>query len=983
MDANPTPDRELLPQSFAHPLAMLAMAILPQAALAWLNLADLQRLAETLNPGQMRELTILAVSQLGLLLAGLTLALTFLRRRRDIPLAWMPAWLAATVGYAVMGSIMGGQIVDANTGFWLAGAEGLGLRQAMLVLPGAFLAGLRLACAPLRILGGRDFGTSLAVMVGIPVGWYVLFTMLTSTWRWMPSATAIVLLLTLLTLLSVLAAMRVMALAARTARNWKPLTGTLFRFIWRLAIGLLGPLGGLCLNAEIPFPFDFQAPILYTLAALNGLLLIMPEPRRPLARHALWFARAALFPYAMYFFVVFLPFTAFFLPALPFFAAGLLILVPTGLFLTQGAILWDGLGERVAALGRGRTAVGLCLALALLPAGFLAQAAWHRTVLHQALDYVYPAEGTVPTSFPGNRLALRGVLDNLARSKAESPIPFLSGWYDAQVFDGLMLPDAKLKDLYRVFFAAEPPELPADQRGLFFMRGGARRNWDSWGMGSPPPATAQLARVDWQETPDKGFRRIQADVHLRNPDDAQVEFATTIRLPPGALITGFWLYIGEDKVPGVIFERKTALWVYRTIRDRTRRDPGILVYHDDGTVEFRVFPLEARQDRRAVIEFGVPDAVAGEVAIGGEVHTLAPVRRNGIQVIRREGLGIRVVAGPEVPLPRLRRRPSVSIVADTSRPDAWEGWLRQAVGAARAIDGVEQVHVLLATPQGVRHLERLAATEDAVLAAARTAVVPPQAGFFRDRLVRLALLAHLGPGPEGDHPGSGQALSRPLVLLATSGEDGVAAEEHPARLLHLIPDAAVLSPGEVPPEAPEVILLRAAGLTLAAAPGDGGWQQCFPHVPHDAAVEVYDPAVDAFTPLPETSLLPPPGGVMAEATDLWLDQACADTGLCPPNMSLAERVAASRGHGVMLTATSYIVVEQDLHWQALKELEAARLAGHQAFEPVDTPEPPAWTLLLTLAAWLAWRRLRRDRPRRHDMSSVICHRGSGQPGQVP
>lgn len=934
--------RELLPPAFAHPLVMLVTAIVPQLLLLWLNIADATRLSGLLEPGPKRELLVLTVSQFGLLIAGLAICLPALLWRRDVRLAWMPAWLAGSVGFAIAGMQLADRIVDANATFWLSGTDALGLRQAILVMPSAFLAGLRLACARLNLSAGRDITVSLAVMAGIPAGWYLCFTLLSSSWRGAPSETAMVVLFTLLTILVMLGLMRVTALVVR---RWCPQPRSAARTGWLLVLGLLAPLGGLVLNAEIPFPFDFQNPVFYPLAVLNGLLLLLPEPQRPSARHALGLARAALFPYVIYFFVIFLPFTPFFLPALLFFGAGLLILAPTALFLVQGAVLMEHLREHAAGHGRLRAGASFLLALALLPGAFLARTAWHRATLHEALDYVYPGENAPPAAFTGNRFALRAVLDNVARARAESTIPFLSNVYNARVFDGLVLPEAKLRDLYRVFFNEEPPTFAGSSNEWGFASDGGRRRGRGWRMGTPPPVTGKLENVEWTEVQDTGFRRIGARVALHNPNNWQVEFADTIRLPPGALVTGFWLYIGEERVPGVIFEKKTALWVYETIRDRTRRDPGILVYQPDGTINFRVFPLEANQHRQVELEFSVPDAVAGTVSIGAQAHELTPARRNGIQVIRADSGGLRVVAGPDAPLPRFKRAADVHLLVDPGSVKGWETDLRQAVARARNELQAQNLRVRL----GSHDLGSLPADENAVLAAARAAPPPAPGGFFRDRLVRQALWSSLAEN----------ASARPVVLLVSPGTGGVGAEEHPERLFHLAPDAVVQSATNTIPAAPEVVLLRAGGRVLAARPEAGGLQQCFPDADAGAKVEVFDPARQSFVALPEGNVLPAPGGVHAAGTALWLDQVRADTGLVPPRQPLSARVKASRESGVMLTSTSYIVVEQKVHWQALKEKEAAKLAGHSAFEEedlTDTPEPGALFWALALAAWWGWQR---------------------------
>ena len=945
---------EMLPRAFAHPAVMLGMAVLPQLLLAWLNISDCLRLFDVLEPTRWDKLFLLTAFQFTLLAGGLLLTALAWANRRPIPLGGMVAWLLASVAYTVFATRLAADLFDANTAFWLSGVDALGSRQAFLVLPGAFLAGLRVACMLLPVSPKRDTSIALAVLVGIPVGYYLAANLFSSLWRGAFSEALLMVIFPLLALIVVLALIRVTAL---TVRHWTPGPGHPMRLGWLGIFGLFAPIGGLFLNREIPFPFNFQNPLFYGLALLNGLLLLLPEPATPGARRALWFLRVAFFPYVTYFFLLFLPFLPFFLPALFVFAAGLLILAPTALFLIQGALIWEGLAEQARTLGRARALVHLALALSVLPAAFVGQALWQRVTLHRALDYVYPGDNRIPAEFHGSRFALRLSLDAVARARAEVSLPFLSSWQDELVFDGLVLPERKLADLHRIFFNEPPPTFEKDGRDWsLFSDGGSRRNRGRWGRGTPPPTTAELVQVDWQESLTNGARRVTADIRMHNPSTVQSEYATTLQLPPGGLITGFWLYIGEERVPSAIHERKTALWVYNTIRDRTRRDPGILHYRPDGTVEFRVFPFEAGQTRRAVIEFTLPAAVSGPLAVGTATHLPAVARRDGLQVVRGAQAGLRVVAGPDAPLPRLRREPAVRILVDVSSPDTWEASLRTAVQQARETHGARTLDVTLVGETAVDLAPGLPAEEEPVLAAARKARPANPGGFFLGRAVRRAVWSYLA---QCAAPDPGPALRRPLILVAGDMATGVQADEEWIRLRTLVPDLAVLSATNAVFTPPEVVLLRVDSQTLAAAAEPGGLQQCFPGAAKDAGVEVFDPSQGKFLPLPATLLLPSPTGAFALGTDLWLDQLRADTGVQDARLNLSERVAASRGSRVLLPSTSFIVVEQAAQWQALKETEAKKLAGHTAFEPddpTDTPEPPAWVWALILAGGWAWRR---------------------------
>jgi len=809
---------------------------------------------------------------------------------------------------------------------------------------------LRIACMPRRVntsagatedvVASKEIVSSIALMAGIPALWYLFFTVFSSSWRNAPSEIVGVVFFSLSTILVMLALMRLVALLMR---RYAPKKEGVAWMIWMIVLGLLAPLGGLLLNADIPFPFTFQHPAFYPLAVLNGLLLIVPTPQSRRWRTALFLARAALFPYVFYFFIIFLPFTPFFLPALLFFGAGVLILAPTALFLVQGSVLWKGFQELADHAGKVRATGCMVLAFGLLPSTMIAQAIWHRATLHRALDYVYPGEKQPPASFTGSRFALRMVLDNQTRTRAEASIPFISTWYNNLVFDGLMLPSKKLDDLYSIFFQSAPPYFPPQEDwGLFSNTNGRNR----FTRGSPPPLTGQLTGITWSATQDAGFRRIHADIALHNPGNEQAEYADTIRLPPAALITGFWLHIEDERVPGVIFEKKTAMWVYQTIRDRTRRDPGILVYKKDGTLDFRVFPLERDQRRRVEIEFSIPDASSGEVLIGAEKFALTDKRSDGVQVVSAAEGGIRVVAGADAPLPAFRREAAVYILVHPAHPQ-WEAHLREAVISARTLHDVSSVNVRW----GDHELGELPSDETAVLAAARGVGALTPSTYFQARAVRHVLWHALTHSP----------TKRPVIIFAPPSPIDLLAEEKLDRLMELVPDAVMVSSSKDVSTPHEVVLLRIGEHLLAALPGTNGWQQCFPFGSPTDPVTYFDPIRHAFVAIPEDHLLPPPSGIMQTGTALWIDQVRADTAIMPPQKSFAERVRASRDTGVMLTSTSYIVVEQKAQWKALKEKEAAKLSAHSAFDPgdiIDTPEPHPVVWLFMLVLWGAWKKWR-------------------------
>ncbi|MFH1496860.1 MAG: hypothetical protein ABII82_03445, partial [Verrucomicrobiota bacterium] len=91
---------------------------------------------------------------------------------------------------------------------------------------------------------------------------------------------------------------------------------------------------------------------------------------------------------------------------------------------------------------------------------------------------------------------------------------------------------------------------------------------------------------------------------------------------------------------------------------------------------------------------------------------------------------------------------------------------------------------------------------------------------------------------------------------------------------------------------------------------------------------------------------------------------------------LKSLVAASRQSGVLIPATSYIVVENAAQWQALERAEERKLDQHDALDHKEAPAPGALLVALPFGAWLL---IRRRRPAgsdwRHDrrrQRGVFC-----------
>jgi len=92
-------------------------------------------------------------------------------------------------------------------------------------------------------------------------------------------------------------------------------------------------------------------------------------------------------------------------------------------------------------------------------------------------------------------------------------------------------------------------------------------------------------------------------------------------------------------------------------------------------------------------------------------------------------------------------------------------------------------------------------------------------------------------------------------------------------------------------------------------------------------------------------------------------------------IDLKTLVKASRESGVLLAATSYIVVENSAQWRMLDLSERQKLGQNTALSFRETPAPPALYVALGFGLWLVWRR-------RRQVGSITAAQQTS-PGQAP
>ena len=88
----------------------------------------------------------------------------------------------------------------------------------------------------------------------------------------------------------------------------------------------------------------------------------------------------------------------------------------------------------------------------------------------------------------------------------------------------------------------------------------------------------------------------------RNTTGTRTEGQYRLRAGWNTHVEGFAYWNGEQKIVGEVFEKQTARAIYDATVSR-RRDPGLLEQDGEGAFAFRVFPIEARENKRVELRW--------------------------------------------------------------------------------------------------------------------------------------------------------------------------------------------------------------------------------------------------------------------------------------------------------------------------------------------------------------------------------------------
>jgi hypothetical protein len=857
---------------------------------------------------------------------------------------------------------------------WIAQRDELLSRAFCLAMPGAFYPLLLLSSFPPRRSGIAEFFIAFAGgVIAVAFTWilgYLMDSLLVLLHYHFPDWLGLIFLGAVLfgagTLVTA-AITRMTLLAYTSIRGLKTHQQQGFMFL----VAIAAPLGGLWLNRNIPFPVDFQAPVIYTLALINGGLLMLPVVHSVFWHRAIWLAQCVLFPFSAYFFIVFLPW----MPLSPFAmiacGAGFLMLAPIVLGLAHGYRVVDGCREEIRDGAWWKPALAGIAAACILPAMMVWNMWQDRQSLDEAIDYIYSPDYRNDIAFKGDLDRLQNSLQHLRDIKHGIYLPFITPLYNTIVFHGLVLPDAKIENLQKSFFGPGQVQQASAMFSTTSRWGGDTAPWP----GIVPPTSAVLSDVQVTTEPQQSAAVSHVTVVMHNPSTAQSEFVAPIRIPEGDYVSNFGLFIGEKLVPGRVAEKKTAMWVYEKISRVQRRDPGLLIYKNRTELELRVFPFDANETRRVQIDIVHPSGTPDSITIGDKIVVLDPAahpQSTSISACRTPSGSVAVASGTDLASYAVHRRPYLHVLIDCSKGAAYSAAsLDESLRQARqAYPDAEVARVTAVNYEARDVVSNLIPVAQLNAAAIQKSLLASRGGFLEDRFLKRGLLQAYDLVQKG----APDALLRPQFVVISSHSQDALREGGLDDFLRLAPDSRIIctqnpdaptqhqetvmgNQAATPATANDVILWKWADHYAVTLAGNRAAATFAGDVGTNTFPALYQPASGQFASVPSEQI--PSPSLYADGVRTW---AAQDEATLNPSLvqdGVAALIGLSKQTRILVPDSSYIAVETSSQARILEEKEKAKIHNNQVFEfeePTATPEPATWLLLIVGAGALYFRK---------------------------
>jgi hypothetical protein len=500
------------------------------------------------------------------------------------------------------------------------------------------------------------------IAIGIPILGYLFTQIILPLWqsydRRFGEHTVLILIIVITLAFLFFLIRGVFILATKKAKSLQK-----YQLAWKIPIAIVLPLLGLLVNNGHLFDLfmvgdsgifgNFDNAWFYILAIFNGILVCLPNLENKRYRLILFLGRSVSFVYTFYFFLVFLPFLPFSVIAIIAFGTGFLMLTPLLLFVIH-------MNELAKDFSYLKTLFSKKVLIAISVFGFLTIPAFitvtylkDKSALNETLSYLYSPDYS--KEYDIDRGSLQRTLDVIKSHKDHrngrggifrNGIPYMSSYFNWLVMDNLTLSNSKVSTIEKVFFG----------NSTFNSRSENIQNDD-----------VEISKISTNSTFDKSQNAWRSWINLeitnKNEGSRFAEYATTIDLPQGCWISDYYLYVGDKKEPGILAEKKSAMWVYSQIRNRNR-DPGILYYLTGNKVAFRVFPFLKSEVRKTGIEFLHKEPI--KLTIDSNIVELGNQEKTNYQKVETENI-VYVPAKQKQSLSPVKRKPYFHFLVDVSK----------------------------------------------------------------------------------------------------------------------------------------------------------------------------------------------------------------------------------------------------------------------------------------------------------------------------
>jgi hypothetical protein len=946
-------------QRLKSPLIFLLFSISLQAILLIINLRCYSLISgEMTNLAKIISRNIFS-GEIALLFLLSIIPLSFYFLKKKLSNLIQLLFMLLAIIYLFVFSVNIDSIIPGQVNVWIMPVERVTFYQFIFIMPIIFYSIVSIATFPSKFNVKQEISMSVILLAVPPfltyLGYNIIYDILMLDQKYHINQFILPIFVITGTAIMLFAMIRVFLLLYQLFLN----KGSLEIIIY-IIIGLLMPLGGLILNKYIPFPTDFQSDFIYILTIVNGLILSCPDAGNKIINYAIAIFRLILFPFTVYFFIVFLPFLPLSIPAILAFGAGFLILAPTLLFILHCKRIKNDYKKYFQILKLLKRTSIIAFSLLLIPGVITINGVMDKLSINQALSYIYEPDYIKMNKFEGSRWFIKHGLESLDSKKSGVYMPFISGFYDWLVFDNLVLTDEKMNYLYKAFFGKNMDQKKRDDSYLGSLLGSTgNRRVQSISKDFTSSRNVVINNISHNSESENNFVKTNIKIHMKNLTNSMEEFRTAISIPEGVFVSNYWLHIGNERVQGKLFEKKTAMWIYQMIQS-VNRDPGLLFYKNPDLLYLYVFPFSASEQRITEIEFLYPASISPEITIGIQkikLNSAGSNHKNIIAIKEKDQVSVLLPQKVKAQLPKTKRTPYLHFLIDWSKDSKYANAevLKNIKQILKNFPEIKYCSITLA------NFETANLTNSVIPVGELNNITESQineslmrrGGFCRDRAIKNIILNYNNQAKSAF--GDKHFLYFPVIFVIKDPHSLLLTESDFYYFSRLLPDlnyfynyengstSAINFTGSLNKLDKriihgQVIILNSGEKIVCIRPD----QNDIVHSKDTnklTSLQIYNPDSGKFQPAGSVKLY----NNKLYAEGMKADLYCREK-ICNPSLSTSlfkPIVMMSKETGILNLLTSYIVVENSAQWKILEQKEKDKLQNKESLDIVNTPEPAA------------------------------------------